>query len=272
MNQRTAKGPVVKHSGAGPSPRVRNRIGSVASLNTVPLTRGIESEVLFTTPAKLAALLQRDELDAALVSIVEPLFHDRYDLLDGIGIVSRGEVKSVLLAHRRPLEEVREVFCDTASLTSVNLLRVLLAERALRPEFRPLSSYDAAPTLEAVLLIGDRALDFLFAGHAHTIWDLGAAWQELTGLPFVYAAWALRRDTDTAAVRDALRRAKDIGLKELDAIVHERTEYSYEFRKNYLGGSIRYELGPDGKRGISKFIELLRKHGLGPVYEPCFVR
>src|SRR5882762_2578614 len=120
------------------------RIGSVKYLNAVPLTRGIESEIIFTTPAKLAEMLRRDELDAALVSITEVLLNDRYDILDGIAIASLGEVYSVLLAHKKPLAEVKEVFCDTASLTSVNLLKVLLAERGLKPEFRPLDNYAAA--------------------------------------------------------------------------------------------------------------------------------
>jgi len=107
----------------------RFRVGSVPYLNAAPLTRGIESELIFATPARLAGMLQRDELDAALVSITEVLFNDRYDVLDGIGIGSIGEVYSVILAHRKPLEEAREIFCDTASLTSVNLLKVLLAEK-----------------------------------------------------------------------------------------------------------------------------------------------
>src|SRR5437764_7640342 len=87
------------------------RAGSVGYLNAVPLTRGLEEEVIFATPAKLAEMLRRDELDAGLVSVVEVLFNDRYDILDGIAIASLGEVQSVLLAHRQPLEEVREVFC-----------------------------------------------------------------------------------------------------------------------------------------------------------------
>src|SRR3989442_1582715 len=118
------------------------RVGSVPYLNAVPLTRGLEEEVVFATPSKLAEMLQRDELDAALVSVTEPLFKDRYDILDGIAIASLGEVKSVVLAHRKALNEVKEVFCDTASLTSVHLLRVLLAERGLKPAFKPLASYE----------------------------------------------------------------------------------------------------------------------------------
>jgi chorismate dehydratase len=116
------------------------RVGSVRYLNAVPLTRGLEDEVVFATPSELAKMLQRNELDAALVSVTEVLFSDRYDVLDGTAIASLGEVKSVLLAHRKPIEEAREIFCDTASLTSVNLLRVLLAERGLKPEFKPLAS------------------------------------------------------------------------------------------------------------------------------------
>jgi len=116
------------------------RVGSVDSLNAVPLTRGLEGEIKYAWPSQLAEMLRRDELDAALVSIVEVLFTDRYDVLDGIAIASLGEVKSVFLAHRGPLEEVREVFCDPASLTSVSLLKVLLAERGLKAEFKPLPS------------------------------------------------------------------------------------------------------------------------------------
>jgi len=156
------------------------RVGSVLYLNAVPLTRGLEEQVIFVTPSKLAELLQRDELDAALVSVTEVLFNDRYDILDGIAVASLGEVKSVFLAHRRPIEDVTEIFCDTASLTSVNLLRVLLAERGLRPEFKPLPGYEPAAMPDYALLIGDPALDFLRAPPEHEIWDLGAAWYERT--------------------------------------------------------------------------------------------
>jgi chorismate dehydratase len=247
------------------------RVGSVPYLNAVPLTRGLEDQIRFVTPAKLAELLQRDELDAALVSVTEVLFNDRYDILDGVAIASLGEVKSVLLAHRRPLAEAKEIFCDPASLTSVNLLRVLLAEQGLRPEFKPLPSYDRGTMPDFALLIGDPALDFLLASQTHEIWDLGAAWYELTGLPFVYAVWALRRGSDNQRLRKQLQEAKDFGMSTLDYIIQSRSEYDYEFRKDYLSWHIHYHLCADEKRGLTKFIELLRKHGIGPVYEPKFV-
>ncbi len=247
------------------------RVGSVPYLNAVPLTRGLEDEIQFVTPSKLAEMLRRDELDAALVSVTEVLLNDRYDVLDGVAIASLGEVRSVFVAHRYPIAEVREIFCDPASLTSVNLLRVLLAERGIQAELIPLPDYETAPSCDAVLLIGDRAIDFSRAEHDHQIWDLGTAWFELTKLPFVYAVWALRRGVENKELRRHLREAKDFGVDTLDHIIHTRTEYDLDFRKDYLGWHIHYHLGTDEKRGLAKFAELLRKHGLGPVFDPRYV-
>lgn len=248
------------------------RVGSVPYLNAAPLTRGLEHEIQFVHPSQLAALLEKDELDAALVSLVAVLFSDRYDVLDGVAIASLGEAKSVLLGHRRPLSEIDTVFCDPASLTSVQLLRVLLAERGLRPKFKPLAQHaspDAMP--DFVMLIGDQALDFLHSRREHEVLDLGGAWFELTNLPFVYAVWALRRGVDNAPLRRRLREAKDLGLETLGEIIRSRTEYSYAFRKDYLSWHLHYHLASDEKRGIARFVELLRKHGAAPVFEPVFV-
>jgi len=247
------------------------RVGSVPYLNAVPLTRGIEDQVILATPAKLAEMLQRDELDAALVSITEVLFTDRYDVLDAVAVASLGEVKSVFLAHRRPLEEAKEIFCDTASLTSVQLLKVLLGERGIKPEFKPLPSYSQSEMPDFALLIGNPAIDFLRGSPSHEIWDLGTAWYEMTDLPFVYAVWALRRAIDNKPLRTKLREAKEFGLDTLDYVISSRTEYDLEFRKDYLGWHIHYHLGSDEKRGIARFAELLRKHGDRPVFETKYV-
>ena len=247
------------------------RIGSVPYLNGVPLTRGIESQVIFATPARLAEMLRRDELDAALVSTAEVLLTDRYDILDGIAIASLGEVYSVFLAHGVPLEKITEVFCDPASITSVNLLKVLLAERGVKPEFKPLPDYDTASQCDAVLLIGDRAIDFQRATHVHEIFDLGTAWYELTNLPFVYAVWALRRGIENQELRRELQEAKRFGVETLDYLIETREEYDEDFRRDYLGWHVHFHLASDEKRGLAKFCELLQKHGLGPVYEPKYV-
>jgi chorismate dehydratase len=247
------------------------RVGSVPYLNAAPLTRGLEDEIKFVVPSELGKMLRAGELDAALLSITEALLNNSYDVLDGIAIASLGEVKSVFLAHREPLEKIQTIHCDTASLTSVNLLRVLLAERGLKPEFKPLASYEAAKDLPNVLLIGNAGIDFLRRPHEHEIWDLGAAWFEMTRLPFVYAVWVLRRGIENAELKRQLREAKAFGLDTLDHIINTRPEYDLEFRKDYLGWHIHFHLGADEKRGIARFVELLHKHHPGPVYDPQFV-
>ena len=251
--------------------RSQFRIGSVEYLNAVPLTRGMEDKVIFATPARLAELLRRDELDAALVSTAEVLLTDRYDILDGIAVASFGEVYSVLLAHRRPLEELKEVYCHTASLSGLNLLKVLLAERGLKPEFKPLDHHRRAAEHDAVLLIGDPAIDFQRAPHEHEILDLGLAWFEMTNLPFVFAVWALRRGIENSDLRQQLRDAKDFGVDTLDWIIRNRTEYDYNFRKDYFDWHIHFHMATDEKQALAKFAELLDKHGLGPVYQPKFI-
>jgi chorismate dehydratase len=245
------------------------RVGSVPYLNAAPLTRGLEDEITFVPPSKLGAMLRSGELDAGLVSITEALLTDRYDILDGIAFASLGEVFSVFLAHRKPLEELGVIQCDPASLTSVNLLRVLLAERGLHPKFEALEG--SPGDSEAVLLIGNPAIEFRLGVHPHQIWDLGAAWFELTQLPFVYAAWALTRAKDTARLRRSLREAKAFGMETLDYLIDNRMEYTREFRKDYLGWHIHFHLGADEKRGVARFSELLRKHLRQPVFELRYV-
>lgn len=242
------------------------RVGSVPYLNSVPLTRGLEDQILFKPPSELARMLDEDALDAALVSVTEVLLKDRYDVLDGIAVASLGEVLSVFVAHTKPLEEVEVIHLDPASCTSVNLLKVLLAERGLKPRFEPLETYDPSAAPEAALYIGNPAIQFRQAGTGHQIWDLGAAWFELTQLPFVYAVWAIRRGRSTEALRLQLREARDFGIDTLDHIIHHHPEFDVGFRRDYLGWHIHFHLGSDERRGIEAFSRLLEKHGLGPVF------
>ena len=240
-------------------------------LNARPLTCGLEHRLVFLPPAPLAAELRAGRLDAALVSVTEVLLARDYDVLDGVAVASDGPVFSVFLAHRVPLAGVREIACDPASLTSVNLLRVLLAARGLRPALRELKDYADAARHEAVLLIGNPAIAFRLAPHGHALWDLGEAWRDLSGLPFVYAVWALRRATDTAALRVELRAARDRGRQGLPRLIRETAEFDEATRYAYLTRHIRYGLGPAEKAGLARFAEELNRLGLGPAELPRFV-
>ncbi len=247
------------------------QVGSVPYLNAAPLTRGLECQLKFATPAKLADLLRKGQLDAALVSISEVLLHDNYDILNGVAIASLGEVYSVFLAHRKPLDQMERVYCDPASLTSVNLMRVILAERGIHPELVRLESYDQAADKDFVLLIGDPAIAHRRAGCDQSILDLGTAWRELTGLPFVYAVWALRRGVENTDLKNALRRAKQLGLEQLEQIIASRADFDEAFRRDYFHRHIQYDLGEVEKCGVARFCELLARHQKLPVFAPRYV-
>ena len=207
-----------------------------------------------------------------LLASAEVLLTDSYDVLDGIAIASLGEVYSVLLAHRKPLEELKEIHCHTASLSGLNLLKVLLAERGLKPEFKPLEDHVGRRNRTPRCSSATRRLIFnVRHTSSERYFDLGAAWFELTNLPFIFAVWALRRGIENIKLRRLLREAKNFGMETLEVIIRNHPAYDLDFRKDYLGWHVHFHLGSDEKRGIAKFCELLRKHNLGPVFEPKFV-
>jgi hypothetical protein len=155
--------------------------------------------VQFDHPSLLCRQLADSELDGALVSSFEYLRNPIYSVVDGLAIASHGPVFSVILAHRGPIERLREVVVDPASETSVHLLRCLLGERGLAPEFVFEGEMDAE---RGGLLIGDQAIRFRQErAEDFQILDLGAEWDRTTGQPFA--------EIFDPAVRDELCRGKE---------------------------------------------------------------
>jgi len=235
------------------------KIGCVKYLNSVPLICAYDGDVVFQHPSRLAAMLDARELDVALVPVFELFRKPDYKIADGISISSFGRVFSVFLAYQGELASIKRVVLDTASLTSANLLRCILAEfHGLQPEYQrsDSSADDAAPRL----LIGNQAIDF--RRNRNGAWnylDLGEEWARRTGLPFVYALWLFNAGVENAgASADELREIKRQGIARIPEISREDTE----FRLDYLKNCIRYELGNAEKAGMRRFCELLQKHGL----------
>lgn len=233
------------------------RIGSVPYLNAAPLTRGL-SNVVMLPPSRLAPELHEGRLDAALLSVTEALGHPEHEILDGFGILSRGPVFSVGVTHSVPLDQASAIHLDPASCTSVNLLRVLLRSRGLEPRLLPLASARDAAVHEASLLIGNPAIEFRRAHPGRPWWDLGEAWWQQEGLPFVFAAWVLRKDAPLA-LRRILAGAARRGLQELDGIARDATDFDEPFRRAYLGGHVQYDLDGAAREGVERFARLLRE-------------
>jgi predicted solute-binding protein len=239
----------------------RVRLGCVQYLNSKPLIYGCDAPVTFGHPSELARDLANGALDVALVPVFEALRSPGYLAADDVAIACDGPVFSVFLAHRGPLAEVRRVVLDPASLTSVNLLRVLLAEfHGSQPEVVA----QGGGRENAVLHIGNQAIDFRTrAAGDWQFLDLGAEWRRCTGLPFVFALWLIRPNLpDAAAVAEELRALKRDGLAHIPEIVRGDKEHAPELATRYLTEHIRFDCGHREKAGLERFRELLAKHGL----------
>lgn len=244
----------------------RLRIGAVSYLNTKPLIHELnrlasDAELVLDYPSRLAQRLASGDLDVGLIPIVEYFRADGYRLVPGISISSHGSVLSVTLFSRKPWSEIETVALDEGSRTRAALAQVILRHRyGVRPRVRPLGMDEEAEQAasDAVLLIGDRAMHACLPGFAYAF-DLGQEWHDWTGLPFVYAAWAVRGGVDLGPVESALHESKRRGQANIGAIAAaeaSRLGLDAGFCRRYLANIIRYELGPREQAGMERFYAL----------------
>ncbi len=244
------------------------RLGCVKYLNALPLIHGWRGEVHFDHPSALCRQLAAGELDVALVSSFEYLRHPVYAIVDQLAIASDGPVFSVILAHRGRLEQLREVVVDPASETSVNLMRCLLGERGLTPEF---VAEGALSEERGRLLIGDQAIRFRQEEEGSCrLFDLGAEWKKATGLPFVFALWMVRPDyAGKAEVGAALRSLGQDNLAHLDRLIATQPDDRRAFCDFYFRECLRFSFGEEEKKGFHLFAQQCVKHQLLPAVPPA---
>ena len=250
------------------------RIGAVSYLNSKPLIEDLaelarDAELILDVPSRLADDLSAGELDVALIPSVEVFRDAAYEIVSDACVATRGPVLSVKLFSRVPVSQIQTLALDAGSRTSATLARILLAERfGVRPttELLPLGFATEDTSADAVLLIGDRAMHPPRERFVAT-WDLGAEWTQWTGLPFVFAMWAARRDCELGDIEDALCRSRDRGVDRLaDIAVREAPKLgiSAELAYDYLAHNLHFTLGPAERAGLRLFQELAVKLGLAP--------
>jgi chorismate dehydratase len=248
------------------------RIGAVNYLNTKPLICDLEqlapdAELVLDVPSRLADRLAEGTLDVGLIPVIEYFRAGSYFIVPNISIASRGPVLSVTLFSRVPWTAIRRVALDEGSRTSAALTQVLLRQRyGVRPEIVPLPLDRTAEEVDAdaVLLIGDRAMRACLPGFAHA-YDLGQEWHDWTGLPFVYAFWAVREGAVLGAVEDALVEAKRRGCARVGEIAHREApllKLDAGFCRRYLSNIIHFDLGPREQAGLHHFYMLACELGL----------
>lgn len=237
-------------------------IGAVSYLNTRPLVYGLADEprvsVRFDVPSACAALLHSGDVDLGVIPSIEYLRGD-YRIVPNIAIASWGDVDSVALFTRVPLQEITSIALDTSSRTSATLLRILCAERfgiAPRFEERGPDLADMLGACDAALLIGDPALYADPVDHRAWKIDLGAEWSTYTGLPFVWAFWAGRPAAVTDEVCGILQDAKERGVAAYVEIAHEYgagDPAREEKALAYLRHNMKYDLGEPHVQALKRF-------------------
>lgn len=256
------------------------RVGVVDYLNSRPLAwdflRGNIPpgfEVSYHPPAAVADLLRDDLLDVGLIPSIEVQRIPDLVVLAGPCVAAQHEVRSVLLVSRVKPERIRSVALDRNSRTSAALVRILLGELyGVEPEATSCAPHldEMLSEADAALVIGDPAL------HIDTsslvVLDLASEWRALTGLPFVFAVWAIR----TAAWRDDLAgifaASLRHGLSERETIAQQAAaELGLDARAllHYLTRSLSFELGSREERSLAEFYRRSHEWGLldrvGPV-------
>ncbi len=265
----------------------RPRVGHIQFLNCLPIYWGLmrsgallDFELHKDTPDRLSAALVAGDLDIGPITLVEYLKHaDQLLLLPDLAVGSDGPVLSVNLVSTRPLAELdkRPVALGSTSRTGVLLAQMLLSERyGVEPTY-----FRCPPDLslmlreaDAAALIGDPALRALYEAPALglQVIDLADAWREWTGLPMVFAVWAVRKDFAAAHpgqvkdVHEAFQRSKELCLGELDAVAEAAARWE-PFDAATLANYFRaldFSLGERQQQGVREFARRAAARGEVP--------
>lgn len=264
------------------------RLGRIRYINVLPIYFALDQAwvangfcVESGTPAELNQRLRQGRLDVSAISSFEyGRYHEQYMLLPDLAIATWGDVGSVLFFSRVPFHRLtgKEVLLSAGSATSAALVKIVLAELyGARPLYRVGPVTDRfLDGCYGMLAIGDEALRLQAQGGYPYFLDLGRAWADLTGLPFVFGVWAARRAYFQAhpeavhTVHQTLLQAKALGLQALPAICQQAAkliplspaELAAYFQR------LNYDLGPQQQEGLTTFFRFLHRYGELPSLPP----
>ena len=240
------------------------RVGAVSYLNTKPLLYGIERapirkeiELIIDHPASIASMLVRDEIDMGLVPVAVISSLQEYHINGNYCIGSNGNVASVCIFSETPIQRIERLLLDYQSRTSVQLAKILVREYwKIQPELIATSS-DFRGQIKgttAGVVIGDRALEQRL--RSPYIYDLAEAWKDLTGLPFVFAAWISNKRLDPSFLAD-FDEANRQGVEHIDAVVAGNPYPVFPLR-DYFTKHLSYTLDSLKRKGLERFLQYLQ--------------
>lgn len=245
-------------------------LGVVSFLNAQPLIEGLDGEagikLHFAVPAALPGMLEGGQVDVALIPVIDLAAKaDVWEQISDACIGSDGETLTVRVFSKVPPEKITSLYVDNDSHTSVVLARLIwLHQYEQRLKLAPLADVVSCDECESVLLIGDKVVDVLDSSFEYQI-DLGQAWKEWTGLPFVFAVWAVPSDVANNQLAALLNEARDRGVARASAIAAEvgpELGWPIELATEYLTQRLFYKLTPAALEGMNMFIELATEEGI----------
>lgn len=244
------------------------QVSAVSYLNTKPFLYGLfqsplndQLDIQLDIPAECARKLITGEVDFGLIPVVAIADIPEPIILSNFCIGSDGPVRTVMIYSDVPMSEVKRLYLDFHSRTSVQLAQILLKEYwHLSPEL--LSSKEGYISDiqgdTAGLVIGDRAFD-LAEKYAYQ-YDLSDLWKKLTGLPFVFAAWVSRKPLPEGFVQQ-FNAALQSGLDSIPQLISLMPSPTKDLDlKNYFEHQIQYILDAEKKKALALFLQKVNEN------------
>lgn len=278
------------------------RIGVVSFLNTLPLIDGLEGlaappgppvsrssapsaassvQLRHSVPSLLIdQLLSDDDADRVDLALCSSIDYQRSPVplrIVPVGMLGCfGPTLTVRLYADTPLDSLDTVYCDSDSHTSIALMQIVLAERFnIQPRIirynarEHVAEHKPVDWPSAMLLIGDKVVTDSppAVRYPHQL-DLGAAWAEDTGLPFVFAAWMCRADADPnhiAVAAAVLERQRLHNRERIAGMVHRHAgprNWPNDLASTYLSTTLQYGWSDAHRTGLEQFFTKALEHGL----------
>lgn len=283
------------------------RVSIVEYLNTAPLVWGFTDgplagryDLSFTLPSLCAEALRAGEADVAIIPAIEYQRIPGLVILPDMAVAARGEVRSILVVARKPIELAKRIALDTSSRSSVGLVKLLCRNFwGISPEFVEAAPDPAAmlANADAALVIGDPALriavkldemarkepsgenccggdpaDQAVPGvDALFVYDVAHQWREMTALPCVLAVWAARDESVTSEVVADFAASREYGLANISDIAEGaslKLDLPADSLERYLRENIDFSLDAQNLAGLEMYYKQCAEAGLIPQARP----
>ena len=240
------------------------RIAAIQYINTLPLIFGLQSrtdhDLILDTPSACFRKLISNEVDVALIPVWGTQMQPEVRAIPDLGIAALNQTESVFVYSPKSLNRIHTVAVDPASLTSVNLLKIILhVQYQIQPEFVTSNAsqiQDRLKSCDAALVIGDAAITTTLPGLNR--WDLAAEWHAMTQLPFIFAVWgSLRRLTSSE--QDVFQQSFLDAKASPELVIDQACKMlpvDREFVKRYYNLDLHYQLTPNDYQGLSRYLAL----------------